>query len=119
MLMSNGKGHGVRLGRPGSDLLSQVLRLSTIGAGGLNDRVRYGIGWGTPARTTRSAKPNANNNTIVLAVYYNTVPATDWKSCIATCSSPRMGLRELIKPIEQLVPVSFTHRCASTPGLST
>jgi len=24
-----------------------------------------------------------------------------------------------IKPIEQLVPVSFTHRCASTPGLST
>ena len=24
-----------------------------------------------------------------------------------------------IKPIEQLVPVSFTHYCASTPGLST
>ena len=26
---------------------------------------------------------------------------------------------ELLKPIEQLVPVSFTHYCASTPGLST
>ena len=25
----------------------------------------------------------------------------------------------LIKPIERLVPVSFTHYCASTPGLST
>jgi hypothetical protein len=47
------------LGRPGSDLLSRALRHSTIGAGGLNDRVRNGIGWGTPATTTRSAKPNA------------------------------------------------------------
>ena len=26
---------------------------------------------------------------------------------------------EFLKPIEQLVPVSFTHYCASTPGLST
>jgi hypothetical protein len=49
----------VRLCRPGSDLLSRTLRHSTIGAGGLNDRVRNGIGWGTPARTTRSAKPSA------------------------------------------------------------
>ena len=44
---------------PGSDLLSHVLRRSTIGAGGLNGRVRDGIGWGTPAITTRSAKKNA------------------------------------------------------------
>src|SRR6218665_2951260 len=29
------------------------------------------------------------------------------------------GLMRTIKPIELLVPVSFTHRCASTSGLST
>src|SRR5262249_46833050 len=33
------------LGRPGSDLLFQVLRLSTIGAGKFNGRVRDGIGY--------------------------------------------------------------------------
>ena len=43
-------------GRPGSDLLSQVLRLSTIGAGEFNGRVRDGIGYRLPAKTTRSAK---------------------------------------------------------------
>ena len=44
------------LGRPGSDLLFQALRLSTIGAEGFNGRVRYGNGFRPPARTTRSAK---------------------------------------------------------------
>ena len=44
------------IGRPGSDLLSQVLRLSTIGAGEFNGRVRDGIGFGLPAMTTRPAK---------------------------------------------------------------
>jgi hypothetical protein len=44
------------LGRPGSDLLFQVLRLSTIGAGKFNGRVRDGIGYGLPANTTRPAK---------------------------------------------------------------
>src|SRR5262249_24377400 len=44
------------LGRPGSDLLFQVLRLSTIGAGEFNGRVRDGIGYGLPAKTTRPAK---------------------------------------------------------------
>ena len=33
------------LGRPGSYLLSQALRLSTIGAEGFNGRVRDGIGF--------------------------------------------------------------------------
>jgi hypothetical protein len=42
--------------RPGSDLLSRVLRRSTIGAGGFNGRVRNGIGFRPPARTTRPAK---------------------------------------------------------------
>ena len=44
------------LGRPGSDLLFQVLRLSTIGAGEFNGRVRDGIGFRLPASTTRPAK---------------------------------------------------------------
>jgi hypothetical protein len=44
------------LRRPGSDLLFQVLRLSTIGAGEFNGRVRDGIGFWLPARTTRPAK---------------------------------------------------------------
>jgi hypothetical protein len=44
------------LGRPGSDLLSRVLRRSTIGAGVFHGRVRNGIGCSHPAITTRSAK---------------------------------------------------------------
>ena len=44
------------LGRPGGDLLSRALRRSTIGPGGLNDRVRNGIGWGPPGKATRSTK---------------------------------------------------------------
>src|SRR5215470_6793265 len=42
--------------RPGSDLLFQVLRLSTIGAGEFYGRVRDGIGYRPPANTTRPAK---------------------------------------------------------------
>jgi hypothetical protein len=44
------------LGRPGSDLLFQTLRFSTIGAGEFYGRVRDGIGYRPPARTTRPAK---------------------------------------------------------------
>jgi hypothetical protein len=44
------------LGRPGSDLLSQALGLSIIGAGEFNGRVRNGIGFGPPAIATRPAK---------------------------------------------------------------
>ena len=43
-------------GRPGGDRLSRVLRRSTMGAGGFNGRVRNGIGWNSPAMTTRPAK---------------------------------------------------------------
>src|SRR5690242_9994818 len=44
------------LGRPGSDLLFQALRLSTIGAGKFNGRVRDGFGFSLSANTTRPAK---------------------------------------------------------------
>ena len=43
-------------GRPGDDLLSRALRRSTIGSGGLNDRVRNGIGWGISDKVTGSTK---------------------------------------------------------------
>src|SRR5271155_1294068 len=44
------------LGRPGSDLLFQALRLSTIGAEEFDGRVRDGIGYRLLAMTPRSAK---------------------------------------------------------------
>ncbi len=44
------------LGGPGGDLLSHVLRRSTMGAAGFHGRVRNGVGWGTRAMTTRSSK---------------------------------------------------------------
>ena len=49
------------LGRPGGDLLSHALRRSTIGAEGLYDRVRDGIGCGSLAMTTRSSKRAATS----------------------------------------------------------
>lgn len=48
----------IAFSRPGSDLLSRVLRRSTIGAGAFHGRVRNGNGCGRPAITTRSAKGN-------------------------------------------------------------
>ena len=48
------------LGRPGSDLLSQGLSHSTIGAEEFNGRVRDGIGFKLLARTTRPAKDEDN-----------------------------------------------------------
>ena len=39
-------------GRPGSDLLSHALGHSTIGPGGLNFRVRDGIGWNPSGKAT-------------------------------------------------------------------
>ena len=49
---------GIAFNRPGSDLLSRVLRRSTIGAGVFHGRVRKGNGCSHPAITTRSIKGN-------------------------------------------------------------
>lgn len=51
--------------RPGSDLLSRVLRRSTMGAGAFHGRVRKGNGCSHPAITTRSAKRNFCNEKLV------------------------------------------------------
>ena len=48
------------LDRPGNDLLSRVLRHSTIGAEEFNGRVRDGIGFGLLARATGPAKDMAS-----------------------------------------------------------
>ena len=50
------RGRFLVLGRPGSDLLSQGLSHSTIGAEAFNGRVRDGIGLRRFARATRPAK---------------------------------------------------------------
>lgn len=50
------------LGRPGSDLLSRVLRQSTIGAEEFNGRVRDGNGFRLLATTTRPAKDKQRSN---------------------------------------------------------
>ena len=47
--------------RPGDDLLSRVLRRSTIGAGAFHGRVRHGNGWGRPAIVTRSENSNVRS----------------------------------------------------------
>jgi hypothetical protein len=53
------------LGRPGSDLLSQGLSHSTIGAEEFNGRVRDGIGFKLLAKTTRPAKDRIRSKLLV------------------------------------------------------
>ena len=74
------------LGRPGSVLLFQVLRLSTIGAEDFDGRVRDGIGYRLLAMTTRPAKDG-----------------TDEASDLSLMD---IDVMRAFKPIERLVPVS-------------
>ena len=57
------------IGRPGSDLLFQALRLSTIGAEDFNGRVRDGIGWKLLAKTTRSANDETKQVLVFLSAF--------------------------------------------------
>ena len=97
-----------RPGRPGGDLLSRVLRRSTIGAEGFHGRVRDGIGCLTPRHDHQVVED-----------------ARGFFACVTKrlCGRWQRGLSlragDRIKPNERLVPVGFTHCCASTPGLST
>ena len=93
------------LGRPGSDLLSQGLSHSTIGAEEINGRVRDGIGFRLLARTTRPAKDKENE-----------ASSSAFHAPVQVAWTLKM---RAIKPIERLVPVSYMHYCTSTPGLST
>jgi hypothetical protein len=99
------------LGRPGSDLLSQGLSHSTIGAEEFNGRVRDGIGFMLLARTTRPAKDKEKRSKLSSAMRS--------VSFVGACSALWTLKMRAIKPIERLVPVSYMHYCTSTPGLST
>src|SRR4030095_527286 len=83
------------LGRPGSDLLSHVLRRSTIGAEGFHGRVRNGIGCRPLAITTRSSKRAA------MRLCPNADRADDRRRSL----SLRATYQPQIKPNELLVPV--------------
>ena len=96
------------LRRPGSVLLSHTLRCSTIGAEAFHGRVRNGIGCYILAITTRSSEIRENNQGLQDPYSY----LQDWVSY-------RRLRMQVLKPIEQLVLVSFTPRGASTPSLST
>lgn len=85
-------------GRPGDDLLSQVLRHSTIGAEAFDGRVRDGIG------SDRFAEGHQAGETHLKQMGF-----LFWWALIM----------RTIKPIELLVPVSSMRRRTSTPGLST
>ena len=66
------------LGRPGSDLLSQGLSHSTIGAEEFNGRVRDGIGYRPPAKTTSPAKDefeaSARASEQTRSIYFSIAP---------------------------------------------
>ena len=112
------------LGRPGNDLLSRVLRHSTIGAEEFNGRVRDGIGFFSSSlkspdrrrtRDTGSHEPAGKSQ-------QSEDPRTRSKDPTFRSFShhdPRTRTIRAIKPIEPLVPVSSTRHRAYTPGLST
>ena len=123
-----GKEELLVLGRPGSDLLSQGLSHSTIGAEEFNGRVRDGIGFKLLARTTRPAKDKDTKqagtlwrSSAALGLYPRVDPQKRaGQISIVTDPSVTWTLKmRAIKPIERLVPVSYMHYCTSTPGLST
>src|SRR3974390_114854 len=78
-----GKEELLVLGRPGSDLLSQGLSHSTIGAEEFNGRVRDGIGFKLLARTTRPAKDKDTKQA-----------GTLWRSSAALRLEPRASIRK-------------------------
>ena len=67
LIMKSSKRNCFVLGRPGSDLLSQGLSHSIIGAEEFNGRVRDGIGFKLLARTTRPAKDKETKQAVGLA----------------------------------------------------
>ena len=90
--------------RPGSDLLSRVLRRSTIGAGAFHGRVRNGIGC---LKLRKNHQVGKKHHWKLVFFRHLRVATNDYWQM------------RTIKPIGQLVPVSFMHCCTSTPGLST
>ena len=109
--MKSSRKRSCALGRPGSDLLSRVLRHSTIGAESFHGRVRNGIGCSRSAKITRPAKDGVKSGRDA---------ARRAQGARSAAAHQRWALTmRAIKPIERLVLVSYTHCCASIPSLST
>ena len=109
---------GLSLFRSGGDLLSHVLRRSTIGVGALIGRVRDGIGSFTPAMTTRPEKRPGRafalpkhqccsrfSSRVFLRAFDD-----PWSGLLSQYRTEQglyaLLLPDQIKPIGQLVPVS-------------
>ena len=120
--------------RPGDDLLSHVLRQSTIGAEAFDGRVRDGIGSYRLAEATRPAKDGGKQNwgfgdarnqkpeirSPERAFARTSFLISDFWLLISARACARRSLTmRTIKPNERLVPVSCTRCRASTSGLST
>ncbi len=92
---------------------------STIGAGELNDRVRDGYGCGLPAI---AAAPRDVARIFFRIGVWGSGSSPDMLCpgflVLVRCPASFFGKR-LVKPHGLLVPVSSTHYCAYTPGLST
>ena len=111
------------LGRPGGDLLSRVLRRSTIGAEGFHGRVRDGIGCLAPRHDHQVDQDQMSEDRCqvserICPLIPVLCPLIFERSAGYAGSPLRYG-GEWIKPIERLVPVSCAACTASTPGLST
>ena len=103
------------LGWSGNDLLSRVLRHSTIGAEAFNGRVRDGIGFRRLAQVTGPAKDKWQ----VAAKRRSSGLIRGPKFMVFKMCGPRTWTMRAIKPIERLVLVSSTRCRACTPSLST
>ena len=82
------------LGGPGSDLLSRVLRRSTIGAGAFHGRVRNGTGCSRPAITTRSAKRISIEKLAGSSILENGVDGTCRQALRFKISTPHRATRK-------------------------
>ena len=94
----------------GGDLLSHALRRSTIGAAGLNGRVREGIGCFPRAVTAGPAGRalgGVSAGASVLRARSDVFPSRVTRRGVseATAGLPPAVFRGAIKPIERLVPV--------------
>jgi hypothetical protein len=101
------------LGRPGNDLLSRVLRHSTIGAEEFNGRVRDGIGFFSSSLKSPDRRRTNRQGGL------GPTPTFVRIKGLSLQSQSRTVIMRAIKPIERLVPVSSTRHRAYTPGLST
>ena len=114
---------------PGGDLLSHVLRRSTMGAAGFHGRVRNGVGWGTRAMATRSRNHPARS-----ATARGPRPPLHGSGDEDPCEGRRLGDAGKLmawarlacgcrwggsRSIERLGPVSCVRCRTCTPGLST